>query len=130
MAEENSPKDRRPDFTRHENFENWYANNVQYESSEWDLKMIFGQLDQSGGQRTVEQHTAMTMSWQQAKICAYYLRVNILLAEMLYGKISLPLSIWPVEPTPPTEKEQIEAPLAQAAYELLKQVYDEWVAGQ
>lgn len=62
-------------FKRSEEFAALYANNVQMEMSAWDLKFIFGQLDQAEG--FVEQHTSITVSWQQAKIMAYFLVANV-----------------------------------------------------
>ena len=51
-----------------EDFRNTYANNVLFETSVWDLKMIFGQLDQRLGQNAVVQHTAVAVPWPQVKI--------------------------------------------------------------
>ena len=46
-------------YQRDEEFAYLYANNVRFESSAFDLKMIFGELDQSGKDGlTVIQHTA------------------------------------------------------------------------
>jgi len=83
---------------RHEDFTSLYANNVQFEVSTWDLKMVFGELDQSDppGKSKVIQHTAMTVTWLQAKIMAYYLNANILLHEADYGKIQIPANLHPV----------------------------------
>jgi hypothetical protein len=49
-----------------------YANNVMYEASVWDLKLIFGQLDQKvaekqQGQATVDYHSAITLPWSTVK---------------------------------------------------------------
>ena len=53
------------DLRRDEEFASLYANNVQLESSVWDLKIMFGQLDQAKGPNVINQHTAMTMSHTQ-----------------------------------------------------------------
>jgi len=83
-------------FERGEDFTSLYANNVQFESSVWDLKMIFGQLDQGKG--VIEQHTSMTLSWLHAKVAAYYLLINVLLQQSRTGAISIPSVVTPSRP--------------------------------
>ena len=85
---------------REEEFESLYANNVQFEASVWDLKMIFGQLDQSTGSTVVEQHTAVTMAWPEAKIMAYFLLVNMTGYQSRNGPIQLPIAVIPTRPDP------------------------------
>lgn len=80
---------------RSEDFLSVYANNIQFEASVWDLKILFGELDQSDGRIDVEQHTGVNLTWMQAKILAYYLRLNIAVHEMSNGKISVPDSVMP-----------------------------------
>ena len=87
-------------FERDEDFASLYANNVQFETSVWDLKIIFGQLDQSRPSGRVDQHTAITLPWLQAKIMAFYLSANVALYEADNGKIQIPLSLQP-QPLPP-----------------------------
>ena len=94
-------------FTRNEEFVSLYANNVQYEASVWDLKMVFGQLDQSKGPSAVEQHTAITLSWPEAKIAAYFMLLNVLGHQVRNGFIQLPNSVIPPRPDP--ENPTVEA---------------------
>jgi len=54
-------------FARVEDFVNYYANNVQFEASSFDLKVIFGQLQQSHGTQVL-QECAVTVPWVQAKL--------------------------------------------------------------
>lgn len=89
------------DFRRNpDEFESLYANNVQFETSAWDLKLIFGQLDQSQGPSVVQQHTAITVSWPEAKILAYFLLVNIVNHQAMYGAIQVPDFVLPHRPDP------------------------------
>ena len=74
MAEED-----KSGFRRGEDFESLYANNVQFESSIWDVKLIFGQFEQAKSE--IEQHTAITLPWSQAKLAAYYFMVNLVLHQ-------------------------------------------------
>lgn len=92
-------------FTRIEDFVSLYANNVQFEQSEFDLKLIFGQLDQVEGKTRVEQHGSVTISWLQAKIFLYFLQLNLAGYEHLHGKIKVPDSLLPPPIELPTEQE-------------------------
>ena len=72
-----------------------YANNVHFEPSAWDLKIIFGQLDQSSGKPDVDWHTAVTLPWPQVKLLAYYLQVALFSYETENGKINIPPGVKP-----------------------------------
>lgn len=116
-------------FKRNEDFESLYANNVRFESSIWDLKLIFGQLDQSTGGEVIELHTAMALPWTTAKIMLYYLHVNIALHELENGKIRIPPRVFPNVP-PPLSSEFDNNALAKAAHELAVKLRAEFVAEQ
>ena len=90
------------EIKRVEDFTSLYANNVRFESSAWDLKMLFGELDQSGGAEasSIELHTAMTVSWPTAKIMAYFLTANCLSHQLQNGPIAVPGSALPPRPDP------------------------------
>ena len=89
-----------PLVRRSEEFASLYANNVQFENSVWDLKIILGELDQSRTPTTVEQHTAVILPWQQAKLTAYYLVVNTMIYEATNGRMAFPAGIIPPRPDP------------------------------
>src|SRR5438045_7215 len=77
-------------------FESVYANNVQFLSSAMDLKMTFGQSDQRpNGSWFVEQHTAVTIPWIQAKIMLFFLHANIFFHENANGTIRVPPQLMP-----------------------------------
>jgi hypothetical protein len=103
MAEEQSPQTPHPlQWVRAADFEQKYANNVTFETSDWDLRVVFGTLDQGApDQKTyghaVKFHTAISVPWRQAKLMAYSACVNVLLHEMTEGKIQIPFSPPPVE---------------------------------
>jgi hypothetical protein len=87
-------------FERVEDFYTDYANNVYLEGSVWDLKLIFGQLDQSSGSAITEQRAAITIPWRQAKILNYLLSIHIRAHELDTGlPIEIPKSAIPPEPT-------------------------------
>ena len=87
-------------FARDEDFESLYATNVNFEPSVWDLKLIFGQLDQSSGQTVVKQHTAIAIPWIQAKLMAYYMEVQIAIHDVDFGSVAVPPSVVPPFPDP------------------------------
>jgi hypothetical protein len=110
---------------RSEDFSEVYANNVTFEISAWDLKIIFGQLDQAIG--VIEQHTAITVPWALAKLALYHLRSQILAREMFWGPIRLTDDMLPTEPVPPA-KELSENPRFVALYEAAKKLREEYIA--
>src|SRR5712671_4562050 len=96
--EENAPESKRTAFEPTEDFLRDYANNVMFEPSFWDLKMIFGQLDQQEMPATVVQHTEMTVPWATAKLMSYFLQVFLAIHESDNGKIKLPPNVLPPLP--------------------------------
>ncbi|HEY4899087.1 MAG TPA: hypothetical protein VII95_04605 [Terriglobales bacterium] len=114
-------------FQRHENFESWYANNIQFFSSEYDLKLICGELDWPKGNLVVQQHTALVVSWLQAKIMAYFIGTHVAIHEMTHGKIAVPAPVLPPEPVPPTG-ELANDPVAIQVYEYIKKAREQFMA--
>jgi hypothetical protein len=100
-----------------------YANNFNFEASVWDLKIIFGQLDQQAGAAVVDWHTAITIPWLQVKLAAYFLRLQALWHEMQNGPINIPASVMP-RLLPPTE-EEAKNPANVTWYESCKTIYEQ-----
>jgi uncharacterized protein DUF3467 len=111
-----------------EDFTEAYANNIYFEASAWDLKLIFGQLDQSGGKIRTVQHTAITLPWTQAKILSYWLRGHIEAHEMVNGKIHMPPSIIPAEVEAPTKELKQSEPNVERIYAVFNRLRDELIA--
>jgi hypothetical protein len=105
-----------------------YANHVYYESSSWDLKLIFGQLDQHEGTVKVVQHSAITLPWPLVKTMVYWLRGHIEAHELTNGKIHIPPPVIPTEPPPVPEETKKSDPNAEAIYAIFKRLRDEFVA--
>jgi hypothetical protein len=76
-------------FKRTDDFVSRYSNNCRFETYGSDLKIIFGASDQASGKEIIEQHTAITLSWQQVKLVAYYLQVQLALYEAQAGPVKL-----------------------------------------
>ena len=85
----------KPTASRAQSFFELYANNVNFESSVWDLNVIFALLDQSPGAPPFKQLGSVHLPWMQAKIMAYYLFMNLAFHESSHGPISVPQSILP-----------------------------------
>jgi hypothetical protein len=105
MAEEKDSQ--APLLEDFDNLEVAYANNSRFETSVWDLKILFGQLDQHAGTSGIDWHTAVTMPWMQAKVFAYYLLLNIAIHEAAEsGFIKVHPNVHPPIPPPLTEAEK------------------------
>ena len=116
------------DFEFADEFYEAYANSILYESSSWDLKLIFGQLDQSGGRIRVVQHSAITVPWTQAKLMVYWLKGQIEAHELANGKIHMPPSIIPPPLPPFTEEMKKSDPNAEAVYNIFNRLRDEFIS--
>jgi hypothetical protein len=109
-----------PDIQREleEDFVSLYANNVLYEGSVWDLKLLFGQLDQKlteeKAQSTIDYHTAIILPWSTVKSMVYYLRANLASHEAEAGSIKLPKRVVPPRPHEPGQ-----------AAEAMRKIWDE-----
>jgi hypothetical protein len=131
MTEETKTDEQQPPqgtslvFKRHENFENWYANNVQYFPTEWDLKLVFGQVDWEQGKMLVEQHTGMTVDWLQAKMMLYFLTLQVGVYEMQYGELQVPASVVPPEPLPPSTEDLKSYPAGNRVFEFIKKIREQ-----
>lgn len=105
-----------------------YANNILYESSSWDLKLIFGQLDQSEGKIKIVKHSAITIPWIQAKLMIYWLRGQIEAHELKNGKIQIPPPVIPPPLPPLTEELKKTDPNAEEVYAIFNRLRDEFIA--
>jgi hypothetical protein len=105
-----------------------YANNAFFESSAWDLKIIFGQLDQSSGEPIVRQNIAVTVPWAQAKLALYWMRIHIEGIELQQGgKIPIRKDLLPPE-IPALTPEQENDPVARKFYEFARKFREEFIA--
>jgi hypothetical protein len=107
-----------------------YANNVYYEPSAWDLKLIFGLLDQRHGKNLIRQHTAISLAWPQVKIFSHWLRGYIEFHEYVNGKIVVPSMAIPPEGTPPTAEQKAADPNAEKVYEIFTRLRKELIEKQ
>src|SRR5579863_9840714 len=121
MADENPPD---LQFERDENFVELYANNVRFEASAWDMKMIFGLLDQSKTPTRVLQHTSINIPLSQMAITAYFLIVNMVSHQATVGAIPIPTSILPPKPSTMVDLSQAD-PVQQRTVTYLDWVHEQ-----
>jgi hypothetical protein len=114
-------------FKHAEGFQSRYANSVRFESSVYDLKLIFGETDQSTGNEIIHQHTAITIPWSLVKTTEYFLELNLKIHEMINGTVLVPPSQMPTEaqPVPP---EMMNDPNAHKAKDIVEKLRAEFIA--
>lgn len=121
------PEKKASTFVHDDDFVDIYANNSQFESSLWDLRITFGQTDPSVGHDGVLQHTAIRIPWPQAKVMAYFLQVNILGHEAEHGRIPLASGLIPEFPSEPPEALVKEHPEAADGWVKMRQFYEDFI---
>jgi hypothetical protein len=107
-----------------------YANNVFFEPSAWDLKLILGQLDQRQGKNVIKQHTAVTLPWTQIKLLSYWLRGYVEYHETLHGKIVVPSNAIPPDISPPSEEMRAADSNVDLVYEIFRRLRNEFMENQ
>lgn len=105
-----------------EQFYEGYANNLFLESNAWDLKVIFGNIDQSKGANTVVQHSAITLPWSQIKVGIYFLQIHLAVHEIVNGKVQVPKRVIS-PPVPPTEDQEKEDPRTRKLFEVAQELF-------
>ena len=108
-----------------------YSNNVQLESSAFDLKLVFGLLDQSDALKimkpSVEQHTAINLSWPEVKLLIFFMQLHLAGYEAESGKVKVPLNALPPEP-PTTLPPQLDTPAGRRSLEVIRRMRAEFLA--
>ena len=122
MAEETPAPPSIP-IKRIEDFVSRYANNVNLEISVWDLKLLFSELQQPSGEPAfIQQHTAITIPWLQAKLLMLWLRLNIVAQEATHGKILVPPQLLPsISPPGPEITDAQARAVAETVYNIFQQ---------
>lgn len=112
-----------------------YANNVRFEMTAWDLRLLFGQLmPNSEGKGQVDWHTDVTLPWAQAKLMHLYLGMNVIVYERENGKIMIPAAVLPSPISTPPEGVDTSNPDAIETFKivqgLIKAFRDAQLAGK
>ena len=105
------------------NPEQVYANSTTTEITAWDLKILFGQIEQHTGKFVTDWHTAVTMPWMQAKILDYYLQAQIAWYEKSYMPITIPAGSVPAIPEVPEDTTPMIAEYLQFVREIHNRIF-------
>lgn len=104
-----------------------YANGVNFELTELDIKILFGQRKELPGSKfAIDWRTAVTMAWAEAKLLSYYLRINLAIMEIHNGKIKIPAGLFPAAPTAPADLET--NPRARELFEFVQKLHREFLS--
>ncbi len=89
---------------QHKDFVSRYSSNVQFDTSIWGLRMVFGELIGGATNRQViEQHTAISMSWIHVKVFQAFLEAFLAWHEAgEQGDVEVPARLFPnaYDPSP------------------------------
>ena len=116
------------DYRRREDFAEFYANNVLYQPSAWDLKLVFGELDQSLGENVVVQSCGITVPWRQVKVGIYFLQFHLTAYESAHGRVSVPKGVVREIPTQPPKEVTDKSPDAEKSWKQLRKLYEDFIA--
>jgi len=78
-----------------------YANTVNFEIGDVDVKLLFGQSHRVSGNAAIDWHTAVTLGWVEVKLISFYLQANIASYELNNGTIKIPTGMLPPPLTNP-----------------------------
>src|SRR5438128_2632387 len=101
-----APKQKGIEYRKADNFVSKYSNNVHIETNSWDMKLNFGELDQSIGPQVVVKHTAITLPWPYVKILSYLLQMNLLGYEGTHGRVLVPKGL--ITPMPAEQPKELK----------------------
>lgn len=114
--------------TRTPDFVERYANNVTFDMQGTDITIEFGVVSRDG---VTESHTAIRLSWAEAKIIHYLLGQNLTIYEGVNGEpIQVPRGLLPKPPTPPTEESKSSKPWSESVYDELKRRHEAFAVGK
>jgi hypothetical protein len=112
------------EYKQSEDFQEFYANNVQLLSSNWDLELIFGHLDQLQGPNTIVRHSSMTIPWPAAKILLYFLQLHVAGHEAQFGRIIIPKGLIPeISPQMPKGLD-----ISDKQWKIVRKLYEDFIA--
>ena len=126
-SEKTTPQTKAIPYKKSEDFEERYSNNVLLESSLWDLRLIFGKLDQQVPGNVIDQFCAITLPWAQAKVLHYFLGIHLAGHELHNGRVQIPTGIIPAVPDSLTA-DFASDPKSQEIHDVFKAAYDEFIA--
>jgi hypothetical protein len=134
MSAATTPPIQRSEIRKDVGFVSRYANNVQLESNAFDIRLLFGIMDQSGATKVppeltpaIDQHTSINLSWPEVKILIFYMQLHLAAHESENGKVKIPASALPPE-IPPKAPAPFDNPQGERVFETMRRVRAEFMA--
>ncbi len=124
MSNERTSPQKGIQYKPSEEFVNLYANNAQLLSSNWDLEITFGQLDQKQGPNVVVQTGSVTLPWPAAKVLWYFLTLHLMGHEFDFGRVIIPAGIIPEFPA---QKSKEFASIKEEAFQAVRRFYLDFI---
>jgi hypothetical protein len=116
------------DYRTSEDFIVRYANNTYFEPSLYDLRLIFGQLDQKLGTNVVTQHTSITLPWPQVKVALYFLANQLAAYEAGHGRVVIEHGIIPpVSEQAPKDVSGVPQEMVEKVWAILRKAYEKFM---
>ena len=103
-----------------------YANQVTFELNVSDLRIVFGITEKNAAS---VYHTAITVTWAEAKLLHHFLLQNIKAYEFFEGKILIPAGMMPPSPPEPREDRKDDS-TAQTIYREMVKLHEAFLADQ
>ena len=103
-------------------FQDFFANNTLLHSSLWDLRILFGQVDQTLEGGAAVYKASVSIPWPQVKVFVYFLRLHLSGYEARNGRIRIPPGIIPEWPSEPQHGEPNDE------WKVLRQVWESFIA--
>jgi hypothetical protein len=106
-----------------EDFMDFYANNALLQSTLWDLRILFGQVDQTLKDSPSIYNLSVRIPWPQVKLMLYFLTLHLSGYETKNGRIKLPPGMVPEFPTCPPQGGEPDD-----EWRALRRVWEQFVA--
>jgi len=114
-----TPKSAVSEFERASDFTTRYANNINFESTAWDMKITFGHVERATDPVVIRHDFAVTIPWPQAKLALFWLRLHVETTEAEVGaKIPIRKDLIP------PELPQVDAQKEDAAMKQFREIYE------
>jgi hypothetical protein len=113
---------------RGEDFVNLYANHLISDSTAWDMKLTFGQFEETDGKTVIRQKAAINLPFGLAKLAIYWMQIAIIAHEIETGrKVNIRQNMRPPAPPEPSS-ELANDPTVTEYYNVVKKLYEDFIA--
>ncbi len=102
----------------------FYANTFQVETTVYDFKLRFGQLNLKGKEWISDPKCDVTLPWMQLKLMLFFLALNLFNYEEENGTIFLPDRIKPIAPDIIANPPEGQPPAGESFLALYRELYD------